>query len=91
MNVNTNNVKTESINVAVRQRLYMEVRMYGDLGCINRASGVVVGERAQKARTIVAKKCTGTTSFAALAKPANKVVPLDAHEEAGHSRPHTDQ
>ena len=50
-----------------------------------------MGERAQKARTIVAKKCTGTTSFAVIAKPANKVVPLDAHEEAGHSRPDTDQ
>ena len=50
-----------------------------------------MGERVQKARTIVAKKCTGPTSFAVFAKPANRVVPLDVHGEAGHSRPHTDQ
>ena len=89
--VRTGSEKTESINVAVRQRLYMEVRMYEGLGCINRASGVVVAERAQKTRTIVAKNCTVTISFAVLAKPASRVVPHDVHVEAGHSRPHTDQ
>ena len=89
--MHTGSVKTEQIDIAVRQCLYVVVRRYGDLGCINRVSEVVVVGRAQETRAIVARKCIETTSFAVLATPAKIVVPLDAHEEAGHSRPHTDQ
>ena len=49
-----------------------------------------MGERTQKMRTTVARKCIETTSSAVLAIPANGVVPHEELEEAGHARPHTE-